>query len=377
MKTRFLSDLAANIEPYVPGEQPKDKKYIKLNTNENPYPPSEAVIKAIQTAAGADMRLYPDPVSSEARIAVAEYYNKKLKLEGRKALTSENIFMGNGSDEILSLLMPAFFRNRTIVFPDITYSFYPVIAQLFQVECRNIPLTEDFSVNATDYSSSKLSGVDGILICNPNAPSGKALPLAEIDKIIRDNQDRLVIVDEAYVDFGAETASGLVNSYDNLLVVQTLSKSRQLAGLRIGCAIACPELISALMSVKDSFNSYPVDRLASAACVAAFQDAEYFEKTRAAITATREKSTARLEQLGFEVVPSAANFIFVKPPLVKAAQANGDTDAAYLFRMLRERGILVRYFALPRISNMLRITIGTDDEMEALISSLAKLVEAE
>lgn len=376
MKTRFLSELATKIEPYVPGEQPKDKKYIKLNTNENPYPPSEAVIKAVQAATGDDLRLYPDPISSEAGTAIAEYYNIKLKLDGKKRITVENVFMGNGSDEILSLLMPAFFKNRTIAFPDITYSFYPVIAGLFQAECRKIPLTEDFSVDAADYTSSKLSGTDGILICNPNAPSGKALPLAEVDKIIRDNQDRLVIVDEAYVDFGAETTVGLVNLYDNLIVVQTLSKSRQLAGLRIGCAIACRELITALISVKDSFNSYPVDRLASAACAAAFRDVEYFEKTRAAIMATRERSTEQMKQLGFEVVPSSANFVFVKPPVVRAAHAEGETDAAYLFKMLRERGILVRYFALPRINNMLRITIGTDDEMKALISALSELVKA-
>ncbi len=363
--TRFISELAAGLEPYVPGEQPKDKKYIKLNTNENPYPPSEKVTEAVVRAA-ADLRLYPDPDSDAVRTAAAEYYNDVLGLEGGDVLSRENIFVGNGSDEVLSLLCPAFFTGKKLVFPDITYSFYPAFCSLFQVPFVQIPLAEDFSIDVNDYTNGFAEDIGGIFICNPNAPTGKALSLSEIEIILEANKDILVVVDEAYVDFGAETAAGLVGRYDNLMVIQTLSKSRQLAGMRVGLAIGCPELIQAVNTVKNTYNSYPVDRLAIAAAEAAFADKEYFDRTRLQIAETREKTSDALEKMGFDVIPSSSNFIFVRPPEMKAAD---------MFRLLREKGVLVRYFSKPRIDDRLRITIGTPEEMETLVRTAAEILE--
>lgn len=362
--TRFASELAASLVPYVPGEQPKDKKYIKLNTNENPYPPSPAVREAIIRETD-DLRLYPDPDADIARNAAAKYYNGRFGLDGDKRLDKGNIFIGNGSDEILSLICPAFFKGRKIAFPDITYTFYPVVASLFEVPCHIMPLKEDFSLDL-DAAEHLPEDVAGMLLCNPNAPTGRAVSLDTVKEILEADRDKLIIVDEAYVDFGADTAVGLINDYDNLLVVQTLSKSRQLAGIRSGLAIGCHDLIQVLDTVKNTYNSYTADRLSIAAAAAAFGDTDYFEKTRKRIMDTREKTTEALRQMSFEVIDSSANFVFAKPP--------AQVKAEWLFRQLRKNGILVRYFDRPRISGWLRITIGTDEDMDAFIKAARAII---
>lgn len=377
--TKFMSELAASLEPYVPGEQPKDKKYIKLNTNENPYPPSQKVIDAIASAS-ADLRLYPDPDATAVRRAAAQHCCRALKLTGTSAIDEDNVFVGNGSDEVLAFIFPTFFKGKKIAFADITYSFYPVYSSLFEVHYEKLPLTDDFSVKIEQYTDDILSGVygdiGGIMLCNPNAPTGRALPLADIEHIVKSNSERIVIVDEAYVDFGAESAVSLVNKYENLLVTQTLSKSRQLAGMRVGIAIGCKELIAALNVVKNSFNSYTADRLGIAAAEAAFNDEAYFNETREKIMNTRDRVTEALCGLGFDVIPSSANFIFAQPPAFEHAKGGTDdeTDAGAMFRMLREVGVLVRYFNKPRINNRLRITIGTQEEMDALVDAVKSIL---
>lgn len=363
--TRFISRLAAELEPYVPGEQPKDKKYVKLNTNENPYPPSPKVLEAIASAS-ADLRLYPDPDATEVRTAAADYYNRTLNLQGTDALDPDSIFVGNGSDEVLAFLFPAFFKGKKIAFADITYSFYPVYSAFFEVPFTLLPLREDFSMDPEQYTGGLAEDIQGLLICNPNAPTGRGLARSDIERILQSNPDRLVVVDEAYVDFGGETAVGLVNRYENLLVAQTLSKSRQLAGMRVGLAIGCHALIEAVNRVKNSFNSYSADRLAIAAAKAAFEDEAYFEQTRNQIMQTRKRTVQELEKLGFDIVPSSTNFIFAAPPAGIAA--------ADLFRQLREDGVLVRYFPKPRIDGRLRITIGTDPEMDVLLEAVKKRI---
>ena len=253
---KFLSKLALSLEPYVPGEQPKDKKYIKLNTNENPYPPSERVLSAIKEEA-ENLRLYPDPDASAVRTAAAQYYNRALSLTGEDLLTEENIFVGNGSDEVLALLFPAFFKGKKIAFADITYSFYPVYCSLFEVSYELLPLQEDFSFDLDQYCGGLAPDIEGVLLCNPNAPTGRLLPLKEVERILSSNEDKLIAADEAYIDFGGETAAGIVNRYPNLIVTQTLSKSRQLAGMRVGLAIASKPLIAGL-------NAVPEDMLEAA-----------------------------------------------------------------------------------------------------------------
>jgi len=374
--SKYLSDLAKSLDPYVPGEQPKDKKYVKLNTNENPYPPSQKVLDAIATAS-ADLRLYPDPDATAVREAIAKYYNDSLKLQGGDVLDSDNVFIGNGSDEVLAFVFPTFFKGKKIAFADITYSFYPVYCALFEIPYKLLPLTDDFAIDMAAYTGGGAdvaaageagvidADIEGLLLCNPNAPTGRALSLAEVEAILAANSDKLVLVDEAYVDFGGETAVGLVNRYENLLVCQTLSKSRQLAGMRVGAAIACKDVIAGLNSVKNSFNSYTADRLGIAAAKAAFEDVEYFDKTRNQIMATRERAVEELQSLGFDVIPSKANFVFAKP---------SDMPAAELFKKLRDDGILVRYFSKPRIDDRLRISIGTDEEMDAMIASAKKIL---
>ena len=362
--TRFISDLAESLVPYVPGEQPKDKKYVKLNTNENPYPPSPAVLEAIRKES-ENLRLYPDPDADAARLAAAEYYNRVLGLEGEALLDKRNFFIGNGSDEILALICPSFFTGKKIAFPDITYTFYPVFASLFQIPYHILPLKEDFSMDL-DAMKPLPGDVSGMLLCNPNAPTGKALGLEMVKEVLEANRDRLIVVDEAYIDFGGETAAGLVNLYDNLLVVQTLSKSRQLAGIRSGLAIGCRELIGVLDTVKNTFNSYTADRLAIAAAVAAFEDTAYFDETRKKIMETRESVTEELRKMEFDVVESSSNFIFARPPAPLAAKA--------LFMELRNRGVLVRYFDKPRIDDRLRVTIGTPGEMKIFIQTLKEII---
>ncbi|MGB8300160.1 MAG: histidinol-phosphate transaminase [Azonexus sp.] len=349
--SRFWSRVVGTLTPYVPGEQPKIANLIKLNTNENPYPPSPKVLAAIQAELGADaarLRLYPDPNADLLKAAVA-------RLHG---VTPQQVFVGNGSDEVLAHVFMALLKHEApILFPDITYSFYPVYCGLYGVDYVTVPLADDFSIDPADYMQPN----GGIIFPNPNAPTGRLLGLAAIERILKANPDSVVVVDEAYVDFGGETAISLVDRHDNLLVVHTLSKSRSLAGLRVGFAVGHPALIEALERVKNSFNSYPLDRLAIAGAVAALDDAEHFERTRQAVIATRDTLTAELQSLGFDVLPSAANFIFARHP---------QRDAAQLAQALRERSIIVRHFRLPRIDQFLRITVGTDAECKALTQAL-------
>jgi histidinol-phosphate aminotransferase len=348
---RFWSDEVRRLTPYVPGEQPREDELVKLNTNENPYAPSPRALAVLAGDVGPSLRLYPDPDSAALKDAIAR----------ASGLARANVFVGNGSDEVLALCFLAFFTRAGVRFPDVSYSFYPVYSRLFDIETRRIPLTGDFRIDLTDYRS----GPGDIIFPNPNAPTGIALDRREIEQLLRDEPDRLVVVDEAYVDFGAETAAALVPRCDNVLVVQTLSKSHSLAGLRVGYALGQPDLVTGLDRVKNSFNSYPIDRLAEQVAVAALEDDAYFRSCRDRVVATRARTTTRLEALGFEVLPSSANFVFAHHP---------DRPARQLFEQLRERGILVRYFDQPRIDGHLRITIGTDEQMEALLAALSELL---
>ena len=356
--SKFWNDKIKEIEPYVPGEQPKDKKYIKLNTNENPYSPSEKVIEKIKSMNLEDLKLYPDPDVSELRKVIAKYFSKKID----ERITKEQIFVGNGSDEVLALIFMTFFnKSDKVYYPDITYSFYPVYADLFDLKEVRIPLNENFEIEIDKYF-----GVDGhIIITNPNAPTSIALKLEEIEEIVKKNPNQLVVVDEAYVDFGAESAVKLVNKYDNVLVVQTFSKSRSFAGMRLGYAIGSGNIIEGLNRLKFSFNSYTIDRISIEAGIESFKDDDYFVKINAKIIETREKTVKKLKELEFKVLNSSANFIFISHNKVFA----GD-----LYKQLKDNGILVRYFAKDRIDNYLRVTIGTDEEMEIFIEKLEKLL---
>ena len=356
--SKFWNDKIKEIEPYVPGEQPKDKKYIKLNTNENPYSPSEKVIEKIKSMNLEDLKLYPDPDVSELRKVIAEYFSKKID----ERITKEQIFVGNGSDEVLALVFMTFFnKGDKVYYPDITYSFYPVYADLFDLKEVKIPLNKNFEIEIDKYF-----GVDGhIIITNPNAPTSIALKLEEIEEIVKKNPNQLVVVDEAYIDFGAESAVKLVNKYDNVLVVQTFSKSRSFAGMRLGYAIGSGNIIEGLNRLKFSFNSYTIDRISIEAGIESFKDDDYFVKTNAKIIETREKTVKKLKELGFKVLNSSANFIFISHNKVFA----GD-----LYKQLKDNGILVRYFAKDRIDNYLRVTIGTDEEMDTFVEKLEKLL---
>ena len=348
---RLWSPKARGLVPYVPGEQPKSGHPVKLNTNENPYPPSPRAIEALREAGNEGMRLYPDPDALRLREAVARQYE----------LSPEMVFPGNGSDEVLAHAFSAFFTpGHPFLFADVTYSFYPVYASLYDLSYQIVPLGEDFSLRLEDYPSPN----GGVVIANPNAPTGMALSAGEIGAFLQRNRESMVLVDEAYVDFGAESVVPLVARHPNLLVVQTLSKSRALAGLRVGFAIGNPSLIAALDRVKNSFNSYPLDRLAIAGAVAALEDREYFEQIRHRIMASRERLRQGLVRLGFEVLPSRANFLFAKHRRLPAREIASD---------LRAREILVRHFDRPRIGNFLRITVGSDSECDALLSALSAL----
>lgn len=352
--SRYWSHIVKKIKPYVPGEQPRDRSYIKLNTNENPYPPSPRVIEAIQRAADGSLRLYPDPLCTGLCSTVAHYYG----------LEPEQVFCGNGSDELLAFAFPAFFSGgRPILFNDITYSFYPVYCALFQVEYEPVPLDLSFTVPVEKFFQPN----GGIIIANPNAPTGAALQRDAIRTLAERNLGSVVVVDEAYVDFGAESAVPLLRELPNLLIVQTLSKSRSLAGLRVGFALGHRDLIEGLRRVKDSVNSYTLDRLALAGAVAAFEDDGYCQDSIRRIIATRERVAAALSAEGFSVIPSKANFLFITHPRARAAD---------LYRQLREQGVLVRYFNLPRIDNYLRVSIGTDQEMDVFLSSITALARA-
>lgn len=353
MNKKYWSSRIQDMEAYVPGEQPKDKKYVKLNTNENPYPPSPKVAEALRGVNVGDLRLYPDPECASLRKALAK----------SKGITPDMVFVGNGSDEILAFCFLAFMDEHTpAVFPDITYSFYPVYANLFENNARIVPVREDFTLPLEEFHKN-----DGtLIITNPNAPSGIALPLAEIRVILDKNPDHVVIVDEAYVDFGAESAVSLLGEYENLLIVQTFSKARSLAGLRIGFAFGSEDLIAALNTVKNSINSYTLDRMALSAAQASVEDEAYTYDTCMAIAKTREKTTGKLKDMGFCVIPSKANFIFASHHTV---------PARFLFEKLKEKGVLVRYFNKPRIDNYLRITIGTPEDMDVLTATLKEILE--
>lgn len=336
----------------MPGEQPK-KPFIKLNTNENPYPPSLKVKALLAQFPIESLRLYPDPSASFPKEAIAEYY----------AVRVDELFLGNGSDEILAFAFQAFFdEERPVAFPDVTYSFYPVYADFFSIPAQIIPLREDFSLPLEELK--KFRG--GLVIANPNAPTGVAIGLDEIRGLLLSDRDRLIVLDEAYIDFGGESAVRLIDEFDNLLVVQTVSKSRSLAGLRVGYAMGCPSLIQALERVRDSINSYTVDTLAQKLTRIAMEDGPWFEQTRAWIIETREWFVKELDRLGFKTLPSKANFIFTTHP---------DFGAGGLYELLREQGILVRYFNKPRIDNHLRISIGTDEEMKRLVRVLESLIK--
>jgi len=352
--SRFWSPLVSRLSPYVPGEQPKMTNLVKLNTNENPYGPSLKVLEAIRAEVGDSLRLYPDPDALALKQAIATYH----KLE------TNQVFVGNGSDEVLAFIFQALFKHDApLLFPDVTYSFYPVYCALYEIEYQTIPLADDFSIRIGDY----LRANAGIIFPNPNAPTGRALPLSEIENLLKANTDSVVVVDEAYIDFGGETTIPLVNTYPNLLVTHSLSKSRALAGLRVGFAVGHPDLIEALIRVKDSFNSYPLDRLAIAGSVAAFADESYFQKTRLAVIESREALVREMGALGFEMIPSAANFIFARHPA---------HDAAQLAAGLRGHGVIVRHFNKPRIDQYLRITIGTPQQNQALLDALAQILGA-
>lgn len=350
--SRFWSSVVKGLSPYVPGEQPKIPGLVKLNTNENPYGPSPKVIEALRAELAGTLRLYPDPNADRLKAAVAACHG----------LTPPQVFVGNGSDEVLAHTFLALLKHsRPLLFPDITYSFYPTYCRLYEVAYETVPLTEDFRIRLEDYARPN----GGIIFPNPNAPTGQGLPRAAIEEFLRRNTESVVAVDEAYVDFGGESVVPLVDRHPNLLVIQTLSKSRSLAGLRIGFAIGHPSLIEALERVKNSFNSYPLDRLAITGAVAALEDEAYFEKTRGAIIRTREKLAEDLLALGFEVLPSAANFLFARHP---------SRDAGELSERLRERSILVRHFRQPRIDQHLRITVGTDEQCATLVTALGEIL---
>ena len=348
----FWSRRIQNITPYTPGEQPKDRQFIKLNTNECPYPPSPRVIEAIREAADGRLRLYPDPECRELRSAIAK----------REGLKPEQVFCGNGSDEILAFAFQAFFDpGREVVFPKITYSFYPVYTDFFGLDRREGPMNPDFS----DPVDLLCGGNGGVVLANPNAPTGIAVGLDVVEKILKANPGVAVIVDEAYIDFGADSAVGLIGRYPNLLVIQTASKSRALAGLRVGWAMGNENLIDALRCVRDSVNSYTLDRLAQAGAAAAIEDEEYFQTVRKQVTDTRTWTARALESKGFTVLPSQANFVFASHPARTGRE---------LLDGLRRRGILVRWWDRPEIENWLRISIGTRPEMEALVRALDELI---
>ncbi len=348
---RYWSKRIQDIVPYTPGEQPKDQRFIKLNTNECPYPPSPKAVEAIREAAGDSLRLYPDPECVDLRAAIAQ----------REGLEISQVFCGNGSDEILAFAFQAFFDpEREVVFPRITYSFYPVYTDFFGLERREVPMEPDFS-SPIDLLCGNNGGV---VLANPNAPTGLAVGLDTVEKLLAANPDVVVIVDEAYVDFGADSAAGLIGRYPNLLVVQTTSKSRALAGLRVGWAMGDAGLIDGLRCVRDSINSYTVDRLAQAGAAAAIRDEGYFQSIRRRVIDTREWTERTLREKGFTVLPSQANFLFVSHP--------GRTGKE-LLDGLRRRGVLVRWWPIPEIENWLRISIGTQEEMAALSAALEEL----
>lgn len=352
--SKFWSKVVHELTPYVPGEQPKLANLIKLNTNENPYGPSPKVLEALRAEAADSLRLYPDPNSEKLKAAIAEFHG----------LAPEQVFVGNGSDEVLAHTFQALLKHdASLLFPDITYSFYPVYCGLYGIEYQTVALNDAFEIRVDDYF--KANG--GIIFPNPNAPTGRLLALSEIERLLQANTESVVVIDEAYIDFGDQSAVGMVNRFPQLLITHSLSKGRSLAGLRVGYAVGHADLIDALHRVKDSFNSYPLDRFAQAGAIAAMQDREYFETTRNKVIATREKLVGELQSLNFEVLPSGANFIFAR---------HAERDGAELTAKLREHSIIIRHFKSPaRIAPFLRITIGTENECQILVNVLKEILE--
>lgn len=348
------------LSPYVPGEQAPGNGWIKLNTNENPYPPSPAAIAAIAAAAADGLERYPDPQAGHLREVIAQYHGVPVA----------QVFAGNGSDEVLALAFCAFFQHgvQPLLMADVTYGFYEVYCRLFGIRCAQISVDERLRLDLDGFAAlgAADAGIAGIVIANPNAPTGECLPLDRVQRLLEIQPRRLVLVDEAYVDFGGRSAIALVEQYPNLLVVQTLSKSRALAGLRVGFAIGQTSLIATLERVKNSFNSYPLGRLAQAGAAAAFQDRAYFEETRQAIIGTRTLLCAHLRLMGFDVLPSQANFLFVRHPRF---------DAHLLAAGLRDAKILVRHFPRPRVEQYLRISVGTEEQAACLVRALRALIQ--
>ena len=346
--SRFFSRRFDSLTAYTPGEQPQDQQYIKLNTNESPFEPSPDVIKAISSDEVGKLRLYSDPECKNTVQAIADYYG----------VESKNVVLGNGSDEILSFIFQAYCDGDTpVAFPDISYGFYSVFARLYGIEADVIPLKEDYSLDVNDYCGVGKT----VVIANPNAPTGMAVSLEDIEKILVSNPDNIVVIDEAYVDFGADSAVALTKKYSNLIVVQTFSKSRQLAGARLGFAIAHEDIITDLNTIRFSTNPYNINRLTLLAGEAAINDKAYFETTRNKIIENREYTVAELEKRGFRVLPSKTNFVFA---------AHKTVGGEELYSKLKARGILVRFFNKERLSDFLRITIGTKEQMDALLNTL-------
>lgn len=352
--SRYWSEVVRGLTPYVPGEQPKLPNLIKLNTNESPYGPSRRVLDALRAEIGESLRLYPDPGSDRLRAAIAK----------RHGLTPAHVFVGNGSDEVLAHVFLGLLKHEApVLFPDITYSFYPVYCGLYGIPFEPVPLTGAFEIAVDDY----LRPNGGIVFPNPNAPTGCFVPVAEVERLLRANSDSVVVIDEAYVDFGGESVVPLVSRYPQLLVTHTLSKSRALAGLRVGYAIGHPDLIEALNRVKDSFNSYPLDRFAQAGATAAIEDDDYFQAMCRKVIVTKQKLVQDLHGLGFEVLPSAANFVFARVP---------GRDGAEIAARLRERSIIVRHFRKPlRIAEFMRVTVGTDEQCAGLVDALREIIK--
>jgi len=352
--SRFFSDTTRGLTPYIPGEQPKDGRFIKLNTNENPYPPAPGVERVLREIAPDALKLYPDPEALELRKAIGAHYG----------VDPSRVFAGNGSDEVLAFLFQAFFgRTDRIAFPDITYSFYPVYAKLYEIPYETIPLAEDWSVDFSAYPA----GLKGIVVANPNAPTGMALPASAIEVLLQARPETLVVIDEAYADFGGESVIPLTDRYENLLVVKTMSKSRAFAGMRVGYAIGCPALIEGLVRVKDSFNSYPLDVVAQKAATASFLDGEYFARMRERVVLTRENFVAELRAGGIRVLDSKANFVFASVPGLSGGE---------VLARLRENGILVRHFNKPRLDAWVRISIGTEADMARVAELLRAMAPA-
>ena len=353
--SNLWSSLTHDLRPYVPGEQPRMADLVKLNTNESPLGPSPRALEAIRGEAADTLRLYPDSQATSLRAALATYHQVR----------PQQVFVGNGSDEVLAHAFSALLKHDApLLFPDITYSFYPVYCSLFGIAHETVPLDEAMEIRVADYRRP----AGAIILPNPNAPTGIALPRNEIATLLEEHPDVPVVIDEAYVDFGAETAIPLVARHPNLLVVQTMSKSRALAGLRVGYAIGDADLIEALTRVKDSFNSYPVGRPAQAGAIASLEDEAYFQQSRACVMEARERLSRGLIRLGFKVLPSSANFVFARNPAY---------DGAALTNALRQRAVIVRHFSAPRIADYMRITVGTEEQIDRLLSALSGVLGSE